>query len=387
MTDLPDPPTVSVHDAAIIVHRVVPRTSRRREVSRGRQNLRRRGDVWPNIGMSETSLRAHLRLRVFGVSEDEVSMERRGFTPVDERAREQLERVGLVFLDGYHAALRLTDHRALAESLESTEAEFRGFAHEGAAMGLTVLDAVSPRSGRLRSFLSGPGFPYAWMAPIGFGWARAQMRRRPRRPQPLVDPLLDWFALDGAGFQDGYFRPRRFVEERVRPRRLTGTAARVYDQGIGRSLWFVRGADVELIAETVAGFPPARRADIWSGVTSAATYAGGVDGDALAALREKAEGHADDVAQGAAFAIKARVAGGNVMPHTELASSVFCGMPAAEVARLTDLAREGIKIAADETPFDAWRGRIRAMLRDAAPVRGDSGGSPAGRPAPSAGRA
>src|SRR5262249_33138331 len=157
------------------------------------------------------------------------------------------------------------------------------------------------------------------MAPIGFGWARAQMRRRPRKPQPLVDPLLDWFSLDGAGFHDGFFHPQRFVEERRQPRGFAGTAARVYDQGIGRSLWFVRGADVERIVATIEAFPASRHPDLWSGVASAATYAGGVEREALAALRRGAGKHAADVAQGAAFGIKARLAGGNATAHTELA--------------------------------------------------------------------
>lgn len=331
--------------------------------------------------MSEMSLGARIRMRVFGVSEDEVSMERRGFTAIDDRAREQLERVALVFLEGYHAALCITDHAALARRLDATDAEFRGFAHEGAAMGLTVLDGVLPGSGRLRSFLGGPGFPYAWMAPIGFGWARAQMRRRPRRPHPLVDPLLDWFAMDGAGFHDGYFHPDRFIEDRHTPRHLSGTAARVYDQGIGRSLWFVRGADVERIGATVDGFAPYRRPDIWSGVSSAATYAGGVGEDALLALGKEANAFPRDIAQGAAFAIKARVAGGNVTPHTELASSVFCRMPVAEVAHRTDMAREGIAVTGYETPFDAWRDRIRALVCDGERPREVPGVLPGAQPA------
>ncbi len=318
--------------------------------------------------MAETSVAARLKLRMLGVADEEVSMERRGFTPVDQRAREQLETIARTFLDGYRAAIALSDQAALARRLDETEREFRGFAHEGAAMGLTVLDALIPPSRRLRTFLRGPGFPYAWMAPIGFGWARAQMRRRPRGPQVLVDPLLDWFALDGAGFHDGFFHPQRFVEQRRRPRGLLGTAARVYDQGIGRSLWFVRGADVERIGNTIAAFPAARQGDLWSGASSAATYAGGVGGDALRALREGARGHAPDVAQGAAFAIKARLAGGNATPHTELAGEILCGMPAPQAAACVDLALEGISVAGKATPYDAWRDRVRAMVAGAEPV-------------------
>ena len=35
----------------------------------------------------------------------------------------------------------------------------------------------------------------------------------------------------------------------------------VFDQGLGRSLWFVEGADVSKIRATVRGFPAARRAE------------------------------------------------------------------------------------------------------------------------------
>jgi hypothetical protein len=318
--------------------------------------------------MDDLTLAARLKLRLFRVDDEEVSMERRGFEPVDERARIQLETIALTFLAGFRAALAIADHAALARRLDETEAEFRGFAHEGAAMGLTVLDALAPTRRRLRAFLRGPGFPYAWMAPIGFGWARAQMRRRPRRPLLLVDPLLDWFALDGAGFHDGFFHPQRFVEEQRRPRGLDAAGGRLYDQGIGRSLWFVRGADVERIGATVASFPASRRPDLWSGVGSAATYAGGVGAEALAALREGCGGHRAELAQGAAFAVKARLAGGNPVAHTELAAETLCGMPALAAARCTDAALEGIVVAGHESPYEAWSARVRAMLTGAEPV-------------------
>jgi enediyne biosynthesis protein E3 len=320
--------------------------------------------------MEDLTLAARLKLRVFSVDDDEVSMERRGFVPVDERARTQLETIALTFLAGFRAAISIADQELLARRLDETEAEFRGFAHEGAAMGLTVLDAVLPTRRRLRAFLRGPGFPYAWMAPIGFGWARAQMHRRPRRPQLLVDPLLDWFALDGAGFHDGFFHPQRFIEERRLPRGLVGTSAGVYDQGIGRSLWFVRGADVERIRATIESFPAPRQRHLWSGVASAATYAGGVDAEALAALRNGSGKHRAEVAQGAAFAIKARLAGGNPVSHTALAAEVFCGMPAIEAARCTDAALEGIVVAGHDSPYDAWRDRVKAMLSGAEPPAG-----------------
>lgn len=349
-----------------------PRPNRCSTETDAAANLRRGERVWRNGGMEDLSLAARLKLRVFSVDDDEVSMEQRGFVPVDERARTQLETIALTFLAGFRHAIAISDHELLARRLDETEVEFRGFAHEGAAMGLTVLDAVIPTRRRLRAFLRGPGFPYSWMAPIGFGWARAQMHRRPRKPQFLVDPLLDWFAIDGAGFHDGFFHPQRFVEECHKPAGLLGTAAGMYDQGIGRSLWFVRGADVERIEATINAFPPSRHRDLWSGAASAATYAGGVDEEALVSLRNRSGNYRADVSQGAAFAIKARLAGGNVMPHTALSAEVFCGMSVLEAARCTDAALEGISVYGHDSPYDAWRARVKAMLTGAEPLP-DSG--------------
>jgi hypothetical protein len=322
--------------------------------------LRSEVPLWTNGDM--TTLAQRIRLRILGIDEAEASLARHGFTAVDERAREQLETVGRWFARGYQAALLEPSPTPLAARLDGVDHEFRGFAYEGAATALTVLDVLVPTRRRLGPFLRGPGFPYAWIAPIGFGWARAHLRLRPRVPRALVDPLLDWLALDGAGFHDGFYGPDRSLDERRPPRDLAGTAARVYDQGLGRSLWFVRGADVERIHATIAGFPAARQPQLWSGSASAAAYAGGVDGDALQALLDAAGGLAPDVAQGVAFAAKARLAGGNLVPHTELACTIACGMSAAEAARHTDLALEGLQLEGQESFYDAWRVRVRTTL-------------------------
>jgi len=191
------------------------------------------------------------------------------------------------------------------------------------------------------------------------------MRRRPpRRPPSLIDPLLDWLALDGAGFHDGFNSPERHFERHHRPRSLSGTAADVFDQGLGRSLWFVRGADVERIGTTIAGLAEARREHLWSGVGSAAAYAGGVGEDSLRRMRELASGYASDVAQGAAFAAKARLLGGNATASTELACSILCGTSARDAAAYTDGAREGLSTADNAAAYAAWRIRVRGVFAE-----------------------
>src|ERR1044071_1586394 len=91
-----------------------------------------------------------LRKRVLGISLDEVTFKRRGF-----EATLRLEHIGRVFLHGYHAALNDEGPEALVSNLDAIEPELCGFAYEGAAMGLTLLDQLSFRKReRLRIFLN-----------------------------------------------------------------------------------------------------------------------------------------------------------------------------------------------------------------------------------------
>lgn len=64
----------------------------------------------------------------------------------------------------------------LAVRLSSIEPEVRGFAFEGAAMGLALLDHLTPwRRDRFERFLSGPGDRHAYMVHVGAGWVFARL--------------------------------------------------------------------------------------------------------------------------------------------------------------------------------------------------------------------
>jgi hypothetical protein len=97
---------------------------------------------------------------------------------------------------------------------------------------------------------------------VGLGWAWARLPGNPERRLPALDPLLGWLAVDGYGFHEGYFHWRRRVSARELPRGLSASARRVFDQGLGRSLWFVEGADVPRAAPiygAASGSPPRTR--------------------------------------------------------------------------------------------------------------------------------
>ncbi len=313
-----------------------------------------------------TSVGGWLRKRIFGMSFEEVSWARRGFRGGEAGARLRLEQCAATFLTGYHAALEEGEADALPLRLSAVGIELRGFAFEGAAMGLALLDQLTPwRKSRWQALFEGAGAPHAYMMHVGVGWALARLpwlRRHVERPPAGLDPLLRWLAVDGYGFHEGFFHWRRSVEGHAIPRRLTGYARRAFDQGLGRSLWFVDGADAARIPVTIAAFPPSRQADLWSGVGLACAYAGGADRYALEALGSAAGLYGPELAQGAAFAAKARQRAGNPAPHTELACAVLGGISAEAAATATDIALQHVATDGAEPAYELWRQRIQARF-------------------------
>jgi enediyne biosynthesis protein E3 len=194
---------------------------------------------------------------------------------------------------------------------------------------------------------------------VGAGWVLARVPGSVEKYLARFDPVLGWLVVDGYGFHEGYFHWRRQLSGAEAPRRLRGYARRVFDQGLGRSLWFVDGTDVERLTGTIGSFPAGRRPDLWSGAGLAAVYAGEVSEASLELLRTAAGACRPQLAQGAAFAAKARQRAGNATDYTGMATRKLCGVSVTEAARLCDETLENLPATGPEPAYETWRRRIQ----------------------------
>jgi enediyne biosynthesis protein E3 len=303
---------------------------------------------------------------LLAISASEVTVERRNFRVSEDGVRRRLEAVGAAFLRGYHAAFAIHELSLLSRNFESIEPDFRGFAFEGAAMAMTLLDCLVPSNlSRLGLLLEGPGAAHIYLVHVGVGWALARIPwKRFRLEESLngLDPLFRWLAVDGYGFHEGYFHFPKYIKNQKKPAWLSPYALRIFDQGLGRSLWFVMGANVHEITRTIGDFGTSRRPDLWSGVGLACAYAGGVSESSIKTLRQLGDEYIPQLAQGAAFAAKARERAGNQSFYTELACNTLCGTSATEAAAAADVAQEMLSPQDEEPKYAAWQRHIQMMF-------------------------
>lgn len=304
----------------------------------------------------------------------EVRFAARGFPVPPSPTSAALEAVPQTVVVGFEWGMEATDQRELRRRIELLAPELHGFGYEGAMMAAVVRDAMTGfRSRRAAALLAGPARPHLFLTYIGIGFAMARLPRLLwRSVLPELDgvphhPTVSWLAVDGYAFDRAYFDTETWVAGRRRftPYPWQGRPdyfRRACDQGVGRALWFVYGAQPGEVAVAVSRFEPDRHPDLWAGVGLAAAFAGGADAGGLARLRSAAGDHRAQLGLGSVLAAKARDFSGIVPGHTGLATRELAGLDVAGAVALAD-DTEPAAVPADSAPaYELWRSAIRDRL-------------------------
>lgn len=299
-------------------------------------------------------LRSRLKGQLLGLSPKEASFARRGFPGSGSSSREHLESVVQTFIEGYNIAVGEADMTQLAHRLDSSfSPAFVGFAYEGAGLYFGLIDLLIPRSAsRLGEFIRSAAPHHDFIITVGAGLAIARAPlgvNRLKAYQSVLDPMSAWCLADGYGFHQGFFHWKRFIEDRqAAPRSLDLQSRRLFDAGVGRSMWWVFGADLDAIAAAISRFDSDRQPEMWTGIGTALAYASGGPTGAPSLLLNLAGPYRSDLLSGIPFAAHMRHKGENPAQWTEQVCSQMLGLSVAQTSAL---------VASElGTYLDSWEG-------------------------------
>lgn len=259
--------------------------------------------------------------------------------------------------------LGIQGHEQVLCKAGSVLPELMGVLCEGTAMGLAMLDLSTgwKKNERWRNFAEGDGERHIYEVYVGLGLAYAQMGQSPESKLMELEGFFKWLVMDGFGFHEGLFNTDRVIARKQASSKQFKNkySSRAFDQGLGRSLWFIHNASASAIADSINEFAPARQKDLWSGIGIAAAHAGGMTREELSSLRELAGNGRAHLALGAAIAAKIREHAGTQTSHTDMACHVLCNLSAVKAADLTDKSQEDLPVDdAAQPSYEVWRQHI-----------------------------
>ena len=287
-------------------------------------------------------LGVRVRNLAFRLSPSEASFARHGFPGVSSPSRPHLEHIIETFISGFNVALGSSDDTDLTTQLDASYTQpFLGFAYEGVGLWLAIGDLFKPWSAsRLEEFTKKVAPHHDFIAMVGAGIAVGRMPfgvRRLEAYQERLDPFIAWCVADGVGFHDGFFHWRNYQSGRkTAPAFLNPQNRALFDAGVGRSFWWVYGAEAEPVAAAIQRFDAARRGEMWEGVGTALTYAGGHQPGSEDRLVDLAGEYRVDLLTGIALGANMRNKGRNPAPWTDEVCARVMQRPVAEVAGWVD---------------------------------------------------
>lgn len=249
--------------------------------------------------------------------------------------------------------------QVILAKLSQIDPELLGFALEGVGMGLAKKNLhASDWHNRVEAFVEGKSVFYQVMVFLGVG-ALLATDRLPLYSYitPYLEPfnpLRIWAILDGYGFQCGMLHWQDYLYGQPRPEEIIEYNGRVFDQGLGRSIWVIDAGDITRVPQTISAFSPIRQPDLWCGIGYVCSSVGAAQRESLKALGKAAGSYLPALAQGAACAAKFRRLLGTPAAHVEMAYEVLSEM-VTDVAETTDKALKSLpNIGA--TPVESlWR--------------------------------
>lgn len=111
---------------------------------------------------------------------------------------------------------------------------------------------------------------------------------------------------------------------------FTIVAMPMYDQGIGRSMWYSEKADIHKVCSKIETFAGSRHADLWRGIGTAVAYVGGCTDEDLKMLMQLSATNGIQLAHGAALAARSRMKANTLTADTGHCARLWLNLTAGE---------------------------------------------------------
>jgi hypothetical protein len=275
---------------------------------------------------------------------------------------QRIEKIREIFQHAYAISTDQEDLDLLIDQLEKTENDYRSIAYEATSVAIAVKDFLNGNTlNYWHSFLKDHAAQHAVQIHTGLGWAIAQQRISISPIIETLDPLMQFRMLDGFGYYYGIFRRRQIAGGQPFSTDVESKFIRGYDQGVGRSLWYISKGDYASVPEKIAQFSSSRHTDLWRGIGIACTYVGGCDEFILKELLSLSFPYHAQLAVGAALVASSRNSAGTITKDVELACRVWCKQSIQEVLLITEKAETSL-VAGPNNAYFIWLSEIEKKL-------------------------
>lgn len=247
----------------------------------------------------------------------------------------KIENIFAIFQVAQENASTIEDVNELIKKLEEAPIEFSSVAYEGAAMEWAMRDfSEGDKIDRWKALLE-KSKKHACQIYIGMGWAIAKEKRHQLTFLETLNRNMQFRIWDGCGYYDGIFRQRHVIKGQSRFDYIEEKNFQAYDEGLGRSLWYLSKGDVNKATEMVQSFSAERHSDLWRGIGIACSYVGGFEEQTLNALQSATGEHKTQLGIGAAMVAKSRIEAECHTDEIELACSILNQLTAEEAMKIT----------------------------------------------------
>jgi len=220
---------------------------------------------------------------------------------------ERMQQIQSAFLEAKEFALLANQKEQLSDFLSAISGDFSSVSFEGVSMGLAINSYNKTKTlSEWNWLIEKYSAVHTSQIYVGLGWAIAELGIDPTTIVSDLNSASGYRVMDGVGYYHGILRRRAAVERQLIPDIVSISLLPAYDQGLGRSLWYNAGGEIERVLQKIGLFPKDRTPAFWRGLGVAITYVGGTSDKGIEAIRGASKSNLAHLKYGALMALLSR---------------------------------------------------------------------------------